>query len=72
MAEDLWVWVQSERMYLTLKRLDALGSLDVWWVGDSGWGHLCGDRVQGGGMGCGKVKRMDREGNRIWTVKTIY
>jgi hypothetical protein len=25
-AEDCWVWVQSEKMYLTLKRLEAPGS----------------------------------------------
>ena len=32
-AEDLLVWVQSEKMHLTLKRLEAPGSLEVWWGG---------------------------------------
>ena len=30
-AEDCWVWTQSEKMHLTLKRLEALGSGQVWW-----------------------------------------
>jgi hypothetical protein len=34
-VEDFWVWVQSEKMLLILKRLDAPDSLEVWW--DSGW-----------------------------------
>jgi hypothetical protein len=32
-AEDCWVWVQSEKMHLTLKRLQAPGILEVLW----GW-----------------------------------
>jgi len=31
---DSAVWVQSEKMNLTLKRLEAPGSLEVW----GGWG----------------------------------
>jgi len=27
------VWVQSEKIYPTLKRLEVLGSLEVWWDG---------------------------------------
>jgi hypothetical protein len=43
-AEDFWVWVQSEKMYLTLKRLEAPESLEV---GDGEWGHSPGDRAWG-------------------------
>jgi hypothetical protein len=28
-AGDCWVWVQSEKMHLTLKRLESPGSLEV-------------------------------------------
>jgi hypothetical protein len=33
-AEDCWVWTQSEKMYLTLERLGAPGSGEVWWGRD--------------------------------------
>jgi hypothetical protein len=42
-------------MHLTLKRLEAPGSLEVLW-GRRGWGHPHGDRGQGRGMGCGTVR----------------
>jgi hypothetical protein len=29
-VEDCWVWVQSEKMHLTLRRLEAPACLDVW------------------------------------------
>jgi hypothetical protein len=29
-AEDCWIWVQSQKMYLSLKRLEAPGSLEFW------------------------------------------
>jgi len=35
-AEDSWVWVQSEKVHLTLKSLEAPGSLKVWCGGDVG------------------------------------
>ena len=40
-------------MHITLKRLEAPGSLEVRW----GWvlGHPRGDRGREGGMGCRKV-----------------
>jgi hypothetical protein len=28
--KNCWVWVLSEKMHLTLKRLEAPGSLEVW------------------------------------------
>jgi hypothetical protein len=46
-AEDFWVWVHSEKMHLTLKKLEVPGSLEVWlgrwWVVETsswrrGWG----------------------------------
>jgi hypothetical protein len=41
-------------IHLTLKRLEAPGSLEVRW--GRGWGHPCEDRIWwGGGMGCGAV-----------------
>jgi hypothetical protein len=36
------VFAYSEMVYLTLKRLEAPGSLEVSW--GRGWGHPCGDR----------------------------
>ena len=35
-AEDSWVCVQSEKMHLTLKRLEAPVNFEVWL--DGGWG----------------------------------
>lgn len=29
--EDYWVWDQSEKIHLTLKRLEAPGNLEEWW-----------------------------------------
>ena len=44
--------VYSEMKHLTLKRLEASGSLEVRW--DGGWEHPHGDKVGwGGGVGCG-------------------
>ena len=40
-VEDFQVCVHSEMMHLTLKRLEAPGSLEVRWGGD--WGHPRGD-----------------------------
>jgi hypothetical protein len=37
--EDCWVSVKSEMMHLTLKRLQAPGSLEVRWGGGRGWRH---------------------------------
>jgi hypothetical protein len=47
-------------MYLTLKRLESPGNLEVCW----GWGggHLHGDRGWGGGMECGTVGWWPRRG----------
>jgi hypothetical protein len=50
-------------MHLTLKRLEAPGSLEVWWVGVGGRDILVVTEVWGGGMGCGTV--------RGWTGKGI-
>ena len=64
-VEDFWVCVHSGMMHLTLKRLEALGSLVVRWVGD--WGHPHCD-----GMNCRmwSSHRVDGEaGNEIWSVK---
>jgi hypothetical protein len=48
-------------MHLTLKRLEAAGSLDIWWVRVE-MRHPCEDRGQGGGMGCGKVRGWTERG----------
>jgi hypothetical protein len=44
-VEGFWVCVHSEIMHLTLKRLEAAGSLEVRWHGE--WGHPRGDRGMG-------------------------
>jgi hypothetical protein len=54
-------------MHLTLKRLEAPGSLEVSW--SRGWGHPHGDRGLGRGMGCGTVGGGVGWGNKIWSVK---
>jgi hypothetical protein len=53
-------------MYLSLKRLEAPGSGEVWWGGSRGWGHPLGD---GGGYGMWNSQRADQEGDKDWTVK---
>jgi hypothetical protein len=53
-VEDFWVCVYSEMMHLTLKRLEAPGSLEVRWGG--GWEHPCGDWEVGRGMECETVR----------------
>ena len=54
-AEDCWVWTQSEKMYLTLESLRAPGSREVWWggcgyilleTGVGGWGEKVCDMEQ--------------------------
>jgi len=55
-AEDYQIWVQSEKIRLTQKRLEAPGNGENWLGGGGGWGHPCGDRVWGGGMECGAIK----------------
>jgi hypothetical protein len=68
-VEGFWVCVYSEIMYLILKRLETLGSLEVRWSG--GWGHPHGGTGVGWGesMGCGTVGGWT--GNTIWSVKII-
>jgi hypothetical protein len=51
----IWFCVQSEKMHLTLKRLEAPGNLEVW--SDRGWGD--GDILLESGVGEG-----DRE--KVW------
>jgi hypothetical protein len=53
-AEDFWVWFQSEKMHLTLKKLKASGSLEFCWGGGaSSWRE---------GMGWGTVRGWTRRG----------
>ena len=66
-AEDGWVCVNSEMMHLTLKRLEAPVSSEVRRGGV--WGHPCGDRVWGEGMGCAIVGGWMVRGNKVWSVK---
>jgi hypothetical protein len=57
-------------MHLTLKRLEAPGSLKGRWGGR--WGHPRGDRVWAGGMGYGTVRGWTGwGGNKNWSVKII-
>jgi hypothetical protein len=68
-VDDFPFCVHSEMMHLTLKGLEAPGSIEVRW--GEGWGHPLGDRVRwGGGMGCGAVRGwVGGAGNGIWNVK---
>ena len=53
--EDCQVWVQSEKIHLTLKRLEAPGSLEDRW--DRGWGQSHGGKGWGGDVGYGAIRR---------------
>jgi hypothetical protein len=52
-------------MQLTLKRLEATGSLEV----RQGGGIHVETGVWGGGVGCGAVRGWMGAGNGIWSVK---
>jgi hypothetical protein len=55
-------------MHLTLKRLEAPGSLEVRW--GEGWGWGVETEGMGRGYGMWNGKRVDRGGgNKIWNVK---
>ena len=56
-VEDFWVCVHSEMMHLTLKRLEALGSLEVKWV--EGWRYPLRDGVGWGGEDEWYVEQLD-------------
>jgi hypothetical protein len=69
-AEDCRVWVQSVKMHLSLERLEAPGSLEVWWGGD--WGYGGNFLVKTGCMedyGMENSQRVDQEGSKIWSIK---
>ncbi len=55
-----------EMMHLTLKRLEAPGSLEVRW--GEGWEHPHGDRGFEKRYGMWSIRRVDG-GNKIWSVK---
>jgi hypothetical protein len=61
---DCWVSVQSEKMHLTLKRLEAPRILEVWWYRAWGWWweHPRGEKGLGGSMGCGTFRGCTRRG----------
>jgi hypothetical protein len=60
-AEECWVWVQSEKIHLTLKKLEAPGSLDVW-LGKGWWeGHPSGDTGMGKRFVIWNTQRVDLE-----------
>ena len=69
-VEGFQVYVHSEMMYLTLKKLEAPGSLDVRWGG--GWGiHV---ETGCGGEEVWDVEQLEgrrgEEVNGIWSVKS--
>jgi hypothetical protein len=68
-VEDGQVYVHSEMMHLTLKRLEAPGSLEVRWGGR--WGHPRGDRWVGRRCGLWNSRRVSGGENKIWSVKNI-
>ena len=54
-------------MHLTIKRLEAPVSLEVWW--DGGWGHPHEDRGQEKRYEMWNSQRVDRDGrNQIWSI----
>ena len=67
-AEDCWVWPQREKRHLTLERLEAPGSGEVWWnrVGCGNillemWGEVWNGEQLGSGLG----------GDEDWAVKKV-
>jgi hypothetical protein len=65
------VWTQSEKVHLTLKRLEATGSREVWWSGVGWWGYPLGDGCVRGGMGCGTVRGWNRRGIKSGLLKKV-
>ena len=58
--------MQSEKICLTLKRLEARGSRDlVGWEWGGEWGHPLGD--EGRRYGMWNSQRTNREGDKIWS-----
>jgi hypothetical protein len=53
----------------SLKRLEAAGSLEVWW--GQGWGYPCGDKRLRRWYGIWNNQKVDWEGNKIWSLKLI-
>ena len=66
-AEDCQVWTQAEKIYLTLKRLEVPGSLEVWWGGVGAGDNPHGDKGLGK-KGMWNSWRVDQEVNKIWSV----
>ena len=65
-VEECWVWLQSEKMYLTFKRIRASGNGKVWWgeglgVGTSSWRQRWSRRC-----GMWNSWRVDREWDKVW------
>ena len=58
-------------MHLTLKRLEAPGSLKVRWGGVGGGDIQVETGRWGGCMGCGTVGGETGEGDKIWSVKKL-
>ena len=57
-------------MHLTLKRLEAPGSLEVRWGEGRVWGHPHGDKGVGRRYGMWNSRKVDQGGrNKIWSVK---
>jgi hypothetical protein len=57
--QDCRVWTQSEKMHLTLERLGASGSGEVWW---SRGREIFLEMGGGGDVGCGTVGGWTRRG----------
>jgi hypothetical protein len=69
-VEDFQVCVHSEMICLTLKRLEAPGSLEVRWSGGGGWGHPYRYRGVVRRYGMWNTRRGWTKGrNKIWSVK---
>jgi hypothetical protein len=56
-------------MHLTLKRLEAPSSIEVWWVGSRGQGDILLEMGLGKRYGMWNSQRVDQERNKIWSVK---
>jgi hypothetical protein len=52
-------------MHLTLKKLEATGSIEVWWGEGWRWRHPCRDEERRHGLW--NSQRVDRDGDKIWT-----
>lgn len=65
---------QSEKMHLILKKVEAPGTLEIWWSGGWEWmWNILMETGEGSGRryGMWKGQRVEWERSKIWSVKMV-